>query len=102
MTAKTLIRTLSPHVELHRDPKTGIAWVQDGSTGCGHSCHPNIDHSGSVTGMKSRGFWNKEDRVIKCGGYSYNISRLVIDDKLDEVAAAQCRCGGNHGDYQQC
>ena len=27
------IKDVGPCIELHRDPKTGIAWVKDGSTG---------------------------------------------------------------------
>ena len=28
----TKIKDVGPCIELHRDPKTGIAWVKDGST----------------------------------------------------------------------
>lgn len=39
---KQHIRTIRPHVRLYRDRQTGIAWVEDGTTGCGYSCHANI------------------------------------------------------------
>lgn len=32
-----------PVAALHRDPISGIAWVEDSATGTSHSCHPNID-----------------------------------------------------------
>lgn len=52
--AKTIkIKNVGSCAELHRDPRTGIAWVKDCSTGMGHSCHANIDATGSVRGMKN-------------------------------------------------
>jgi len=93
---KTFLKQLAPHIELHRDEKTGIAWVEDGTSGCGHSAHPNIDASGSVRGMKSRGFWRESDRTVRSHGFIYNIDSLVVSDKWDEVARQHCRCGGNH------
>jgi hypothetical protein len=88
----TFIRTLKPHVELHRDHKTGIAWVEDGSTGMGHSCHPNIDTTGSVAGMKKLGYWRDEARTVRSHGFIYNIDNYVATDELDLVAANECRC----------
>lgn len=63
-------------------------------TGLGHSCHPNIDKSGSVIGMKQRGYWNKTDRVVQSHGWKYNIDRFVIDktDKLDLIVSEECMC----------
>lgn len=94
-TKKELIQQISEHVALYRDPRTGIAWVEDGTTGCGHSCHPNIDRTGSVRGMKSR-FWGKKDRVVRSHGFIFNIDRLATSDELDELARKHCRCGGKH------
>jgi hypothetical protein len=94
---KQLVSVISEHVKLYRDAKTGIAWVENGHTGLGHSCHPNISASGSVRGMKSLGYWDKQDETVRSHGFIYNISRYVIDDELDEVAARNCRCGGQHG-----
>ena len=94
--SKTLIKEIRPYVELYRDNETGIAWVEDGTTGNGHSCHPNIDTSGSVRGMKQRGYWGKNDRTVRCHGFIYNIDRLVVTDELDEIARQHCRCGGKH------
>jgi hypothetical protein len=93
---KTFIRQIAEYAELHRDPKTGIAWIENGSTGCGHSAHPNIDASGSVRGMKSRGYWSKDDRTVRSHGFIYNIDSLVISDEYDQIAASECRCGGIH------
>ena len=67
--AKVLLEAVRPHVNLYRDPKTSIAWVEDGSTGSGHSCHPNIHHTGSVRGMKSLGYWEAKDRVVESHGF---------------------------------
>ena len=94
--AKILIKKVAPYIELVRDPKTGIATVEDGTTGCGHSCHPNIDRTGSVTGMKKLGYWGQTDLTVRSHGFIYNISRLVVTDKLDELARQHCQCGGRH------
>lgn len=88
----TKVREIQEYVELHRDPKTGIAWVEDGRSGCGHSAHPNIDKTGSIRGMKKLGYWRQDARCIQSHGYIYNIDRLVITDKLDQLAADECRC----------
>lgn len=93
---KTFVRKISEYVELHRDPKTGIAWVENGHTGNGHSAHPNISSSGSVRGMKSRGYWKKGDKTVRSHGFIYNISKCSVSDHLDGIALANCRCGGNH------
>lgn len=61
--AKQFIREIKSHVNLYRDTLNGIAWIEDGSTGLGISVHPNIDKSGSVTGMKNLGYWG---RLVTC------------------------------------
>lgn len=94
--SKILLETIRPNVKLYRDSRTGIAWVEDGNTGCGHSCHPHIDASGSVRGMKSLGYWKQKDRTVRARGLIYNIDRLSISGALDEIAQAHCRCGGRH------
>lgn len=93
---KVHVRTIKQYVELFRDTRSGIAWVEDGTSGCGHTCHPNIDASGSVAGMKQLGYWRREDRTIRSHGFIYNIDRLVVTQELDEIARQECRCGGNH------
>lgn len=57
---KQKLQDVRPYATLYRDDRTGIAWVENGSTGLGHSAHPNIHASGSVRGMKSLGYWSKE------------------------------------------
>lgn len=94
--AKVLLKEIDSNIELYRDNRTGIAWVENGRTGNQHSCHPNIDATGSVAGMKKLGYWNKEDRTIKTHGAIYNIDKLVVTDKLDELAKQYCQCGGKH------
>jgi hypothetical protein len=93
---KTKIRDIREHVTLYRDDRTGIAWVENGETGLGHSCHPNISDTGSVRGMRDLGYWGKDERTARSHGWIYNIDRLVTSDPLDEVARAECRCGGRH------
>ena len=90
--AKQFIREIKPYVKLYRDDRTGIAWIEDGSTGCGHSVHANIDASGSVRGMKHLGYWRKTDRVVRIHGFAYNIDTYVVNGELDEIAAEECRC----------
>jgi hypothetical protein len=90
--AKRLIKEIEPYVNLYINPKTGITWVENGSTGNGHSCHPNIDSSGSVRGMKILGYWRQDDRTVRSNGCIYNIDKLVVTDELDEIAAEYCQC----------
>lgn len=93
--AKTIkIKNIGSCAELHRDPKSGIAWVKDYSTGMGHSCHANIDVTGSVRGMKKLGYWGKNDRTVKSHGFIYNIDTFVVDkkDPYDMLAAKYCQC----------
>ena len=99
--AKRLIRNIAPYIDLYRDDRTGIAIVEDGTSGTGASPHPNIDATGSIRGMKKLGNWGKDDEVVRSFGFLFNISRYSIDpnDELDEIAARACRCGGNHGLY---
>ena len=91
---KRHLKTIREYVELYRDDRTGIAWIEDGKTGNGHSAHPNIDRTGSVRGMKARGYWRQDDRCIRAGGAIYNVDRLVVTDDLDKVVAEHCRCVG--------
>ena len=88
---------VGPHARLRRDRKTGIAWVEDGRTGMGHTCHPNIHGSGSVAGMKRLGHWKKSDRTVRSHGFIYNIDHCSTSMPYDKVARDACRCGGKHG-----
>ena len=94
---KLKLQDIDECTTLYRDSRTGLAWVEDGHTGSQHSAHPNIDASGSVRGMKKLGYWGELDNVVRCRGTIYNISRVVVDDELDELARQHCQCGGNHG-----
>ena len=96
--AKLLVRQVDPHVALYRDTVTGIAWVENGHTGLGHSCHPNISDTGSVAGMKKLGHWGKYDHTMKSHGWIYNVSHLVVSDEYDELARQNCHCRGAHDD----
>lgn len=91
---KKLIREIEPNVKLFRDNKNGIAWIEDGRTGLGISVHPNIDASGSVRGMKARGYWGKQDRIVRSHGWQYNIDRFVCDpnNELEMIVAGSCGC----------
>lgn len=103
----TYVRNVGTCAELHRDPKTGIAWVKDGSTGLGHSCHANIDGTGSVRGMKALGYWGNEDRTIRSHGFIYNIDTFVVDeeDPYDALTAKECQCAScieRRGEAKSC
>lgn len=91
---KELIKEVSPYIKLYRDTRTGIAWVENGELGIGHTCHPNIDRTGSITGMKKL-YWG-ECRTVRSHGFIYNIDRISTSDKYDELAREYCRCGGKH------
>ena len=92
--AKKLIKEIRPYVKLYRDTNNGIAWIEDGSTGLGISVHPNLDKSGSVSGMKKLGYWDKSDRIVLSHGWKYNIDRFVCDKKndLEMIVADECMC----------
>lgn len=93
---KQLINQVKPHIALYTDPDTGLAWVENGAAGIAHSAHPNIDATGSVAGMKDRGYWGRKVRTVASRGFIYNIDLLVVSDKYDELARAHCQCGGRH------
>lgn len=57
--------------------KKGIARIFDTSVGIIISCYPNITSTGSVRGMKERGWWGKKDKTVRLGGYIYNVSSIV-------------------------
>lgn len=89
---KRLLKEVKPYCSLYIDDTTGIARIEDGSTGTGHSVHPNIDISGSVRGMKTLGYWDKSDKVVRSHGWQYNISRFLASGELEEIVAAHCQC----------
>lgn len=99
--AKVLLKQVTEHIALYRCSRTGIAWVEDGTTGSGHSAHANIDATGSVRGMKSRGYWRKDDRTVRTHGAIYNIDSAVVTDELDQLATDWCQCGGKHNRSNQ-
>lgn len=93
---KQLIRKIEEHINLYRDNKNGIAWIEDGRTGLGISIHANIHSSGSVTGMKNLGYWRKTDRTIRNCEWIYNIDSFMCDkdNELEMIVANECRCQG--------
>lgn len=93
---KRFIRKIEEHVNLYRDDKNGIAWIEDGRTGIEISVHANISSSGSISGMKSLGYWGNNDRTVRSHGWIYNIDSLVCDKKndLEMIVAEECRCQG--------
>ena len=97
MSSKTLLRTVRPHVTLHRCPRTGLAWVEDRTTGTATSAHPNISATGSVRGMKDRGYWQRDAATLRTRGFIYNVSVTAPESTDDDrLALAECRCPGVH------
>lgn len=94
--AKQFIRDVKPYAKLYRDTTTGIAWIEDVSSGCGWSVHSNIDITGSVRGMKYLGYWGKKDRTVRSHGYIYNIDTFICDkdNEFQTILANECRCQG--------
>lgn len=90
-----MVKQLAPHTALYRCSRTGIAWVEDGSTGLRYSAHSNISDTGSVRGMRGRG-WGKNDRVVRTHGFYYNIDQTIANDRFSELARRMCSCGGRH------
>lgn len=93
---KQFIRKFEEHVNLYRDDKNGIAWIKNGRIGIGISVHANISSSGSVLGMKARGYWGKKDRTVRSHGWIYNIDSFVCDkgNDLEMIVSNECRCQG--------
>jgi len=91
---KQHLGNIKPYVDLYRDDRTGIAIVEDGTSGTGHGPHPSIDSSGSVRGMKELGHWRKDAQTVRALGYIFNTSVIVVDTDLDRIAWANCECGG--------
>ena len=91
---KQLIQKIDEHASLYRDPENGLAWVGDGRTGLGYSCHGNIDETGSVEGMKAQGYWGKADRTVRSHSFIYNIDTYVVDPgtPYEQIAADACMC----------
>lgn len=92
---KKLIKEINEYTTLYRDDTTGIAWIEDGGTGLGISVHPNISNTGSVRGMKDRGYWGRKDRTVRSHGWIYNIDRLVVNNNnpLEKLLAdTECKC----------
>lgn len=94
MPTKQKVADLGRYRVLYRDVDSGIAWVENGRAGLGHTCHPNIDGSGSVAGLISRGWWKRDDRKIRSHGFIYNVDQFILSDILDFVAACHCTCPG--------
>lgn len=91
---KNLICEVDQHHKLYRDSETGIAWMEDHSTGLGISVHANISDTGNVEGMRGRGHWGRNDRVVKSHGWYYNIDTLVCDlsNPNERLVAEACMC----------
>jgi hypothetical protein len=87
---KTLIRQIDKYTRLYRD-NTGLAWIENGHTGLGHSCHPNISDTG-----RPRIVYGKRARIVYSHGFAYNTDSVVVTDPLDEIARKACQCGGSH------
>lgn len=77
--SKIKLQEIRPHVTPYRDDHTGIAWVENSSTGCGHSAHPNIDATGSVRGMKDLRHWDKNARTVRTHGFNAAAYTASID-----------------------
>ena len=88
------VKKINEHATLVRDDRTGIAKIQDGAMGISHSIHANISSTGSVRGMRVRGYWGKKDRAVRAGSFTYNIDSLVSDEnsEYDKILKAECRC----------
>lgn len=41
------------------------------------SRHPSIHCSGSIRGMIRKGHWGKNDVIVRCGNFYYNMSILL-------------------------
>lgn len=82
---------------LFSNSRPTIVQITDGRSGTIHSAHPSIDATGSVAGMKARGYWRKHDNTIKVFGCIYNHSSLLIDYPLDKLCYhLECKYRGKN------
>ena len=65
--------------------KNGLIIILNSTLGISHSSHPNIEVSGSLSGMIKQGYWNREDEIIEINGFYYNKSLVSICDELDRL-----------------
>lgn len=63
----------------------GIVQGRNYSSGGGHSAYSNIDVTGSIRGMKKRGFWGKKDEIVRAHGFYFNKSQVLITDAIDAI-----------------
>ena len=93
---KTFIKEIKKHANLYTCPRTGLAWIENGTTGTKHTLHANIYDSGSVRGMKQSGYWRKEDRTVKTNGFIYNVDTMCNDDneEFNFYLKKYCQCPG--------
>ncbi len=83
-------------VDLYIHMVHGVAWIEDGTTGLIHSCHPYIDGSSCLAVMHILKGWGPDDRTVESNGLLFNIDRYVVRDELDRIAAGWCICLGSH------
>jgi hypothetical protein len=82
------------HTTLCRDPKSGIAWVEDGRAGVVHTCHPNVSDLANSDDAYGPGA-----NVRRSHGWLYHVDVCIVSDELDELARQNCQCGGTHTLY---
>jgi hypothetical protein len=68
--------------------RNGVVQIANYSSGGAHSGHPNIDRTGSVSGMKKLGYWRKDAETVRAHGCIYNMSVEYCSDALDAFALA--------------
>ena len=87
---KEFIREIEPGVELYRDNITGIAWAEDHRVGLGVSVHPNIDETGSVEGMVSRGWWRAIARRRISGLRRFGVTLYLVCESPSPAPLRLC------------
>ena len=87
------IQSVHNSIRFQASKDNRIVKVMDGSTGMGHTPFANIDKTGSVGGMRSQGYWGKDDKVVTALGGHYNLSARVLSDDLDYLALRMIESG---------
>ena len=96
---KRRISKIDEHRDLFRESETGIAWIEDRTTGLNISVHANISDTGSVAGMKNLGRWSRNARTVRSHGFIYNIDTFICDinNELERIVANACKCAACTG-----
>ena len=96
--SKFLLQTIGANQQLYRDTMTGLAWIEDRSSGASYALHPCTASIASIRDLKKNGDWGLTDQCVRSRGFHYNIDRYIPchDPAINAALLSACHCGGKH------